>query len=148
MTHSKAKKTAPRPVRKKDGFYITNGELWTATQPESETELSAFQSAQKIPMTVLESRNAAALARKVQEALGDLVAARSVLLEQNGERMKDTPNQWKILDADGMTAGWNLLAAEKIFLANVRPMNSRAFAPSAFIAPDVLGKLGPLLVEV
>lgn len=148
MSQKKPKRPPPKPARKKNGFYITNGELWLATQPESEDEQPAFARALKIPMTVLESRNASTLNRKVGEALTDLIAARKVLLEQNGKQSKDKPNEWTITDGEGFSAGWNVLAAEKRFLSDVRPMNSRAFAPSAFIAPEVLERLGPLLVEV
>ena len=123
---------------------VTNRDLWTAHLPNPD---QAFPVLLRVPMTVLGARNASALSRMVRDAVADIEVARLVLCAQFGTKEEGEPN-YTITDPDAFAAGWDALLAESIVLANVRAVHVDDLAPSAIIAPDVLGRLGALLEGV
>lgn len=126
---------------------ITNGDIWLATQPAEPGQRSALVAILKVPTAVTEVRNGSALARAVDAALTDIIAARNAALD----------HLCPVISEDGPTKQYGVtqafieaeakLFAEVVVLQNVRPMKISAFAQGARVSPEDVRRCGPLLID-
>lgn len=132
-------------AKKSHGVTLTRGELWVATQPASEGQVPAFAAVCKMRMPVLASLNASTLSRKVEEALTDILAVRTALLDRYGTKAGDGQT-YTVTDVAGFAAEWNTLMAEPVTLDGVHPIRAREFSADGIVSPEDLRRCGPLLI--